>query len=100
MKHLITFSYFLIITSLAFAQAPQGIAYQAVARSGSGTLLANHAIRVRFSIHDNTTAGTVVYQETFTPTTNTLGLFNINVGTGTVSIGTFNTINWGTNAKF
>ena len=87
-------------TYTATAQAPQGIPYQAIARNNSGALLASQAIRVRFSIHDSIATGTIVYQETFNPTTTTQGLFNVNVGMGSSSIGTFSSINWGVNAKF
>lgn len=89
-----------MLANTVFAQVPNGIPYQAVARNSSGVILANQKIRVRFSIHDNTAGGTVVYQETFNPTTTALGLFNVNVGTGTVASGTFSGINWGTNAKY
>ena len=51
------------------AQAPQGIPYQSVIRNGSGALLINQAVNVRFSIHDSTALGTIVYQETHTTTT-------------------------------
>jgi hypothetical protein len=41
-----------------------------------------------------------VYSETHSTITHTLGLFNLNIGTGTVVSGTFAGINWGTGAKF
>jgi hypothetical protein len=82
-----------------FAQAPQGIPYQAIARNSSGVILAGQTIRVRFSIRDSIATGTIVYRETFSPTTTTQGLFNVNVGTGTVVSGTFSGVNWGHNAK-
>lgn len=88
------------ISFSAFAQVPQGIPYQAVARNSSGNILASQTIRVRFSIRDSVATGSIVYRETFTPTTNALGLFSVNVGTGTVVTGAFSGINWGTNAKF
>lgn len=88
------------ISFSAFAQVPQGIPYQAVARNSSGNILASQTIRVRFSIRDGVATGSIVYRETFTPTTNALGLFSVNVGTGTVVTGAFSGINWGTNAKF
>ena len=95
---------FLICLLLAstgiFAQAPQGIPYQAIARNSSGAILVSQAIRVRFSIHDSVATGSIIYQETFNPTTTTQGLFNVNVGMGTASIGTFSSINWGMNGKF
>lgn len=90
----------LIMQAVAFAQAPQGIPYQAVARNSAGAILPNQAVGVRFTIRDSIATGAIKYRETFNPTTNNLGLFNVNVGTGTVVSGTFSGINWGTNAKF
>jgi hypothetical protein len=55
---------------------------------------------VRVSIHDSVANGTVVYQETQTPTTNAQGLINLFAGQGTAVIGTFAGINWGSKSKF
>lgn len=84
----------------SFAQAPQGIPYQAAARSASGDLITNQNISVRFTIHDNTAAGTTVYRETHAVTTNALGLFSVNVGEGTPVSGTLSGVDWGSGAKF
>jgi hypothetical protein len=82
------------------AQAPQGIPYQSVIRNGSGALLINQAVNVRFSIHDSTMLGTIVYQETHTTTTSNLGMITLSIGQGTPSTGMFSSINWGVNSKF
>jgi hypothetical protein len=82
------------------AQAPQGIPYQSVIRNGSDALLINQAVNVRFSIHDSTMLGTIVYQETHTVTTSNLGMVTVAIGQGTPSIATFSSINWGSGAKF
>jgi hypothetical protein len=95
--------YFLLITSLilsADAQVPQGIPYQAVARNAQGQPLNNQTVKVRFSILDSTATGNAVYVESHTTTTSTQGLFNLNVGMGNPSTGTFSAINWGVNFKF
>ncbi|MBP6624487.1 MAG: collagen-like protein [Chitinophagaceae bacterium] len=84
----------------SFAQTPQAIPYQAVARDNTGSPLSSQNISLRFSIHDSTAAGTLVYQETQSATTNALGLFTANIGQGTVVSGTFSTISWDINAKF
>jgi uncharacterized protein (TIGR02145 family) len=93
---------FCLLTSsfLLFAQAPQGIPYQAIARNASGVAIANTAVKVRFTIRDSIATGAIKYQETHNPTTSALGLFSVNVGMGTVVNGTFSGINWGKNAKF
>ena len=91
---------FLFLTHFAYAQVPQGIPYQAAARNAAGQALVNTAVKVRFSIIDSVATGTTVYQEIHSTTTNSVGLFYVNVGMGTVVTGTFAGINWGKNAKF
>ena len=90
---------FLLVANFVMAQAPQGIPYQAVARDNAGNLIKNQNIAVRFSIHDGTANGTVVFTETHSVTTDALGLFAVNIGGGTSS-GTLADVNWGSGAKF
>ena len=99
LRILILIFFYLSIES-SFAQAPQAIPYQAVARDNAGNLVANQAVSLRFSIHDATAGGTIVYQETQSKTTNSLGLFTANIGEGTVVSGTFVSIDWGGGSKF
>ncbi len=92
---------FLCITfETLHAQVPQAIPYQAVARDLTGNPYISQSIILRFSIHDVSAGGATVYSETQPATTNTLGLFTVNIGQGTPVTGTFPAINWGTNAKF
>ncbi|MBK7761900.1 MAG: tail fiber domain-containing protein [Bacteroidetes bacterium] len=91
---------YLLIGTFAFAQAPQSFPYQAVARDNNGNLLTGANIALRFSILDGSNAGPIVYQENHLTTTNTLGLFNLNIGQGVVQSGTFANINWGSGSKF
>jgi hypothetical protein len=77
------------------AQVPQAINYQAVARTSQGLLIPNQQVSVRFSILESSINGTIIYQETATPTTNSFGLFTLGIGTGTPVTGTFAGINWG-----
>ncbi len=101
MKKIFLFSFYLLAFDfLLFAQAPQGIPYQAIARNASGVAIANTAVKVRFSIRDSIATGAIKYQETHSATTSALGLFSVNVGMGMVVSGTFSGINWGKNAKF
>ena len=79
---------FFAMTIMVHAQAPNAIPYQGVARNSSGSILASQAIRLRLTIHDVTASGTTVYQETQQATTSTLGLFNLNIGQGTIVTGT------------
>ena len=91
---------FFIWTTI-FSQTPQTIPYQAVARNSSGNLLVNQNVSLRFTVHDLTATGGVLYQETQSATTNKLGLFNVNVGAGSVVSGSFSGANWSNgHAKF
>ncbi|MEY2763959.1 MAG: hypothetical protein RLZZ205_383 [Bacteroidota bacterium] len=90
----------LLITSSLVAQSPQGIPYQAVMRNADGSVMASSAVNLTFMIHDGTSDGTVVYQESHSLTSNAQGLVSCVVGNGVVSQGNFNNINWGNGAKF
>ncbi|HLF63359.1 MAG TPA: tail fiber domain-containing protein [Saprospiraceae bacterium] len=90
---LVSFTYSMLSTHSLSAQAPQGLNYQAVARTTAGEILENRNISLRFTITDNN-GGPVVYQETHSTTTNQFGLFTLNIGNGTPVSGTFSSINW------
>lgn len=98
-KSLILF--FIILNSINFySQVPQGISYQAVAFNSNGNPIVNSNVGVKISILDNSITGNVVYSETHIKTTNAQGLFNLNIGDGSPTIGVFSTISWETNSKF
>jgi len=90
----------LCISVITFAQVPQGISYQAMALNGSGNPVVSSNVGLRLSILDGSVSGTVLYAETHIKTTNAQGLFNLVIGQGTPTSGTFGTINWGSNTKF
>ena len=69
---------------LAFTQTPQAFNYQGVLRNSNGTIMASQALIARFTLHQSSAAGLTVYQETFNLTTNSLGLFVAQIGTGAV----------------
>jgi len=100
MKTFLTLSLHLLITSFLFAQAPQGIPYQAVMRNADGSVMVSNAVELTFMIHDVSATGTVVYQESHALTSNAQGLVSCVVGDGVVSQGNFANINWGSGAKF
>ncbi|HRG38324.1 MAG TPA: collagen-like protein, partial [Bacteroidia bacterium] len=74
--------------------------YQGIARNIAGNALASQSLIVRITIHDNAGNGPIVYQEIHTVTTSPFGLYNLNLGTGTILSGTFSAIIWGTNTKW
>lgn len=87
-----------LLAKVSMAQAPQAIPYQAVARNSSGVVLAFKTVSLKFTILD-TAAGVehVSYCETTPATTNSLGLFIVNIGQGQLvaNSGSFSSINWG-----
>lgn len=97
---LFTILAFLFIVKINFAQSPEKVNYQAVARNSNGVPLPNQSISVRASILDGSSTGTPVYQETHSISTNGLGLFNIPIGGGANISGNFNNIAWGNGDKY
>ena len=93
---------FISISSFVYSQAPNQINYQAVARNSVGNVLPNKKIMVRLSIREGSAAGTILYKETRTITTNNFGLFNIAIGSAGAdnTTGTISGIDWSTAAKF
>jgi hypothetical protein len=100
MKKILLYLPLLLLSISVYAQAPQGLNYQAVAYNVSGSPVTNQSISVRFSILDGSATGTLVYEETQNPTTDNTGLFSIVIGNGTVVSGIFNSINWGNGSKW
>jgi hypothetical protein len=91
-----------LVSMITIGQAPNLLNYQGVARNSVGNVLPNKEIKLRLSIRDGSAAGPIVYTETRTLTTNPVGLFNVQVGSGgaTNVTGTIAGINWGAGAKY
>lgn len=99
MKPIITIVMFCVCTA-AFAQVPQAFNYQAIARDANGVALTNQSVSVKFTLLDGSPQGGILYIETQATSTNSFGLFTVEIGKGTVVIGTFNTIPWSSGNKF
>lgn len=93
MKRIILSIAILVSTFIALAQAPDGVKYQAVVRDGSNLIVANQPVGVQLRIIQGSIGGTAVYTETFTPTTNTYGLVNLEIGSG-ASTDDFTLVDW------
>lgn len=79
------------------AQTPGNFNYQAVVRDGNGKLIVDQTIDIRITIIDNTAP---VYKEKHTVTTNSNGLVNLQIGSGSIDDGVFSDINWRENPKY
>lgn len=100
---LIAFS--LLPDNSLFAQSPEGVNYQAIARDNNGNALINQMISVRFGIIQGSSNGNLVYEEQYDMiTTNDFGLFNLIIGEGAQtnngSVANFSQINWGAGPLF
>jgi hypothetical protein len=87
---------FQLISSTIFAQVPQKMSYQAVIRDASKALVTNKTIGMRVRIAQGTQTGTIVYTETFSPTSNVNGLVSLEIG----GAAGFSAINWANGPYF
>ena len=84
----------ILCTQTLFTQSNRAFHYQAVARDNAGAAISNSPVNLRFQIRANSPSGNLVYQETHSPSTNQLGLINLDIGKGLVELGNFNNIPW------
>ncbi|WP_396167123.1 hypothetical protein [Flavobacterium sp.] len=99
MKKIILFA-ILLQSIVVMSQVPQGINYQATARNTSGQILANQSVNFKFSLIQTLITNSPIYSETFNGTTDDLGHISLVIGQGTVSLGTFSSINWASGPYF
>ncbi|MCV2483567.1 hypothetical protein OD917_01430 [Flavobacterium sp. SH_e] len=85
---------FVTVTFKVFAQSPEKMSYQAIIRGQDNNLVETKQIGVKVVVHQSTASGTIVYQETHSPTTNSNGLVSLEIGTGTIVTGDFSKISW------
>ena len=93
------FLLFALISLKAISQAPQAINYQGILRNSSWQAIPNKQVKIRVSVStnlvvDNTSS---VYTEEISAKTNEFGIYNVAIGKGKATKGTFNSISWGTN---
>lgn len=85
----------ILVPTMIFSQtAPQKFNYQGVARDNVGNLLASQNIGLQVTIHQGSPTGTVVYSETHAMSTNTFGLFTVQIGGGSATVGSISSIDW------
>lgn len=88
---------FASLFTAASAQAPQKLNYQAIVRDAAGNpIVGGTNVTVRFTIHDGSPTGTVVFTETNTAVTNQFGLITQIIG-GTSNLAA---VNWGNGEKW
>jgi uncharacterized protein (TIGR02145 family) len=87
---------FSLLSVLLVAQAPALIPYQAIARNLDGQPVLNSAVNARFTIHNETITGEVVWQELHAVNTGATGLITVQLGSN-VSLAN---LDWSGGAKF
>ncbi len=100
MKKIFQLIFAITLTLKLSAQAPQKFSYQAVIRNTNNNLITNTQVKMRISILQGSSSGTVVYSEIHSPTTNINGLATVEIGNGTNQTGSFANINWASGTFF
>lgn len=94
---------FIFSSTTIFAQdaPPQAVCYQAVATDAQGSELMAADLSIRATVLKGSPTGQVVYQEIQQTSTDDFGLFNINIGEGSLVGGdAFSEIDWGADTYF
>ena len=103
MKKICPFILFLFAYGFSYAQVPQGVSFQAVARDPSGNAAKLRQVYILDRILVGSSTGVSVWEEKHQVNTNAEGVFTIIVGKGTRSGGTqtdFSKINWSSGTYF
>ncbi|MBI5218755.1 MAG: tail fiber domain-containing protein [Bacteroidia bacterium] len=85
---------------LSYAQSPNAFRYQAVARNAGGNVLQNQNVSFRISLLQGSSTGSTVYSEEHAATTNTFGLVNLEIGSGSNVTGIIDSIHWANGPYF
>lgn len=93
-------TFLLLNTTVGFAQIPTAFNYQGIALGTFGEPIESSIIAIKIIIRKGGTLGMIEYEETHQPMTSSTGLFDINIGRGTVLTGDLATIDWSSSAFF
>src|SRR6187402_936289 len=87
-----------IFTLAFFAQSPQLINYQGVARDANGAAIKNKNIAIKFDFRQGSASSPSVFSEVQTVATGNLGVFSTQIGK--VNTTGLNNINWEAGTMF
>lgn len=91
----------MLLSSLfSYAQSPQAMNFQAVARNTGGNPLSDKEVGIKIEIVQGSASGTTVYGETHQATTTKNGVVNLQIGNGTAINGIFTEIDWSQSPYF
>ncbi|MCE7068113.1 tail fiber domain-containing protein [Dyadobacter sp. CY326] len=94
MKQSLVLGLLLFCVTTLLAQAPQQFSFQGVARDAAGKILFKKNITLRATIRQGNAAGQNVYSETHEALTDNNGIFNLDIGAGSILNGSFQQIAW------
>ena len=90
----------IILPVMLQAQSPRQFNWQSILRNSSGEVIANQTVGIEISIRNGTAQGTVVFRETHSANTNSFGMVELDIGSGTPVTGSISSINWGSGKKY
>jgi len=99
-KYLLILIAFVVFCANVQSQAPQRFNYQVIARDSDGNPLLNQSVNFRISLLQGSEAGPALYVETHARITNDFGQVTMAIGDGTVIMGVFGDISWGTDSYY
>jgi hypothetical protein len=100
MRKIITLLFVLWITAMN-AQAPQKMSHRGTAYNSSGAILANTTVAIRVRILNGSSSGTIIYEERHgNKLTNAQGQYSLEIGGGTIILGTLAAVDWGSGSKY
>lgn len=94
MKNFIILVVLLLLVFNCFAQAPDLFNHQVIVRDANNAVISNQVLGIQISLMQGNDTGPVVYQETFSQSSNANGLLNLSIGAGTVVNGDLSSIDW------
>lgn len=100
MSKIFTFLLLALLSGAVIAQAPDKMSYQAVIRDAANNLVSSSMVGMQISILQGSIAGSAVYLETHSTTSNQNGLVTIEIGTGVAISGDLSTIDWSNGPYF
>ncbi len=100
MKKILSFLLSVALSTCIMAQAPSKMSYQSVVRNSGGQLVTNASVSIRITILQGSANGNITYIETHSKTSGENGLVSLEIGVGTVVLGTFSSINWANGPYF
>ncbi|RYE20239.1 MAG: collagen-like protein [Sphingobacteriales bacterium] len=102
MMRFLLFTVFCCVCGSSIAQVPNKFNYQAVARNSLGQYINDATVAVRLTLLRGSATGTQLYSETRSVTTNSFGLFSVEIGGAgaTSTTGNIATIDWSTGSIY